>query len=48
MTACEAITVATVARITMAVCAVCPPGTIRKNGFEIVRGCSRISAPCPR
>ena len=32
----------------MPFCAVWPPGTDRKKGFEIVLGSRRISAPWPR
>ena len=48
MTACEAITVATVASTTISFWPVCPPGTSRKNGFAIAVGWARISAPWPR
>ena len=47
MTACDAITVAMVASTTIAFWPVCPPGTRKKNGFTIVAGCARISAPWP-
>ena len=47
ITACEAITVATVASTTIAFWPVWPPGTSRKNGFTIVFGWARIRAPWP-
>jgi hypothetical protein len=48
ITACDAITVASVARMTIAVWAACPPGTRKKNGFDAVSGREMRSAPCPR
>ena len=45
MTACDAITVATVARITIGSCAHC--GKSKKNGLLIDEGVSRISEPWP-
>ena len=45
MTACEAITVATVASTTIGIRAQC--GKSRKNGLSIAFGVSRISAPWP-
>ena len=47
ITACEAITVATVASTTIAFWPLWPPGTSRKNGFTMSRGWARISAPWP-
>jgi hypothetical protein len=46
ITACEAITVATVASSTIGIRAQC--GMSRKNGFSIACGEPRMSAPWPR
>ena len=45
ITACDAITVAAVARMTSGHCA--QLGTSRKNGLLMFAGLSRISAPWP-
>jgi hypothetical protein len=47
ITACEAITVATVARMTSGISRI-SLGAIRKKGFSIAFGSLRISAPWPR
>ena len=46
MTACEAMTVATVARNTIG--SLAHPGASRKNGLLMLAGWPRIRAPCPR
>ena len=46
ITACEAITVATVASPTSGIRA--QSGADRKNGFSAAAGWARISAPCPK
>jgi hypothetical protein len=47
ITACDAITVASVASTTIAFWPVWPPGTRKKNGFDAVSGRDMIRAPWP-